>query len=623
MCGIAGMVTATPDLQETLVRAELAQKHRGPDSQGIAIQMAGRWHVGLAHQRLAIIDLSPGGYQPMYSRDGRSMLIYNGEVFNYCEIREELRAVGFEFATDSDTEVVLTALEHWGPQVAFNRFNGMWAIAWLDLHSNTLLLGRDRVGVKPLHYCLLDGALYFSSEVKGILAMTGRKFKLNHQVVGEYLCQSLVEASEQTWFEGIQKVPPGHFTLIDLNQVQLHLQFKRYWSIEEVEPFDGDEGGLITRVSETFIDAVRLRLRSDVPVGVLLSGGLDSSAIAAVMRQVMGGDKRPNLLSAVSNDSRFDESPFIDLMARHIDSPVSKVTLQFEPSQAFELLEEVCWYNDEPVTSFSNVAHYLLMKKARDLGITVVLSGQGADELLCGYRKYLGFYLQHLVSEGRWIEAGRVYAEFSARGTILSQFSLKDASRYLPSFLRTKTADIRGPALRDFRPFSMGMQGCRNVSERQYKDIHQFSVPALLHTEDRMSMAFAREIRVPFMDYRIIELLAPLPTSLKLRSGWTKHIFRRALEPLLPPEIAWRKDKQGFINPESEWLRHELRPAITAMFRADSAVYDLGLIDRDKLLRKYEAYCNESHGRGRIFHREIFAALAIHTWVRRYAEWIQ
>ena len=620
MCGIAGVVALAPDLQETLGRAELAQKHRGPDSQGTAVERAGRWHVGLAHQRLAIIDLTPGGYQPMRSRDGRSLLIYNGEVYNYCEIREELRAAGFEFTTDSDTEVVLTALEHWGPQAAFNRFNGMWAIAWLDLRANTLLLGRDRVGVKPMHYCLSDGALYFSSEVKAILAMTGRRFSLDHQVVGEYLCQSLVETHEQTWFEGIRKVPAGHFASIDLNDAKLRLSFQRFWSIGAAEPFDGDENALIVRVRETFIDAVRLRLRSDVPVGVLLSGGVDSSAIAAAMRQVMGEDRRPNLLSAVSNDSRFDESPFIDLMARHIDSRVSKVTLEFDPSRALQLLDEVCWHNDEPVTSFSNVAHYLLMQKARELGITVVLSGQGADELLCGYRKYLGFYLQQLVREGRLLEAARVYAGFRARGTILNQFSMKDAARYLPSFLRRKSLDIRGPALRVFRPVAMGMQGCRNVTERQFKDVEQLSVPALLHTEDRMSMAFAREIRVPFMDYRMIGMLAPLPTSLKLRSGWTKHIFRRALEPLLPPGIVWRKDKQGFINPESEWLRGELRPAITAMFRADSVVYDRGLIDRDQLMRKYDAYCAESHGRGRIFHREIFAALAIQIWARRYGD---
>lgn len=622
MCGIAGIVSESEDLEDALRRAEHAQRHRGPDSQGTAIERVGRWHVGLAHQRLAIIDLSPGGHQPMRSRDGRSLLIYNGEIYNYCEIRDELRAAGYKFATDSDTEVLLTALEHWGPQAAFNRFNGMWAIAWLDLRANTLLLGRDRVGVKPLHYCQADGALYFSSELKAILGMTQRRFALNHQVVGEYLCQSLVEASDETWFEGIRKVPAGHYAVINLDEPQLRLQFHRFWSIGSGEPYDGDEAGLITRVRDTFVDAVRLRLRSDVPVGVLLSGGVDSSSIAAAMRQVLGDGRRPNLLSAVSNDPRFDESRFIDLMARHLDSPVTKFTLQFDPDRAFELLDEVCWHNDEPVASFSNVAHYLLMQKARELGITVILSGQGADELLCGYRKYLGFYLQQLAKEGRWLRAARTYGEFHARGTVLSQFSMKDAARYLPSFLRSGTTDIRGPALQDYRPVAIGMEGCRTVTERQYKDVERLSVPALLHTEDRMSMACAREIRVPFMDYRMVGTLAPLPTSLKLRSGWTKHVFRRALEPLLPPEIAWRKDKQGFITPEAEWMRDELRPAITAMFGADSVVYDRGLIDRERLLQKYRAYCVESHGRGRIFHREIFTALAIQIWARRYNNWI-
>jgi asparagine synthase (glutamine-hydrolysing) len=622
VCGIAGAVSANANLQETLKRAELAQRHRGPDSQGTAIERAGQWHVGFAHQRLAIIDLTPGGYQPMLSRDGHSLLIYNGEVYNYCEIREELRAEGFTFTTDSDTEVALTALQHWGPQAAFNRFNGMWALAWLDLRANTLLLARDRVGVKPLHYCFSGGALYFASELKGILSMAGSRFALSHQVVGEYLCQSLLETSEETFFEGIRKVPAGHFAVIDLNEPALRLQFHRYWSIGPGEPREESEAELVARVRETFIDAVRLRLRSDVPVGVLLSGGVDSSSIAAAMRQILGSGGRPNLLSAVSTDARFDESPFIDLMARHLDTDVIKVTLQFDPARAFELLDEVCWYNDEPVLSFSNVAHYLLMQKAREHGITVVLCGQGADELLCGYRKYLGFYLQQLVGEGRWLRAIRTYGEFHARGTVLNQFSIREAARYLPSFARGRTLDIRGPALQGFRPVTVGMNGCRTVTERQYKDIGKLSVPALLHMEDRMSMAFAREIRVPFLDYRMIGLLAPLATSMKLRAGWTKHIFRRALEPLLPSAIAWRKDKQSFINPESEWLRNELRPAVVEMFRSDSVLYDRGVIDRERLLKKYEAYCKESWNRGRIFHREIFTALAIQIWARRHGEWI-
>lgn len=622
MCGITGLVgkTDTLAIQAILDRAQKTQLHRGPDSQGSWLAAVAGWQVGLGHQRLSILDLSPAGHQPM-ARGGSGVIIYNGEVYNYLEIRRELEQAGLSFSGHSDTEVVLAALHHWGVEEALNRFNGMWAFAWLDLEKQCLVLARDRFGIKPLYYYQDGNALYFASELKTLLAMAPRKFDLNDQTVGEYLVQSLAEVSEQTYFKGINKLPPGHFAQIDLNQPGLTVNIKPYWHLPDsiLPPMPEEE--LAEQVRSLFYDAVNLRMRSDVPVGVLLSGGIDSSSIAAVMHSILGQGGELNLLSATSTNSSFDESRYIDIMARHLGRPAHKVVLDLTPSSALSLLEETCWYNDEPVGSFSNAAHYLLMQKAKDLGITVILSGQGADELLCGYRKYLGFYIQSLLGQGRIFSAARLAGGFLKRGTIIKQFSLAEGRRYLP-FSPPSAADIRGERLAGFAPRQLNLQGGRSLRERQVLDLERFSVPVLTHYEDRMSMACSREIRVPFLDYRLVDLFINLPTALKLKGGWTKYIFRKAMEPLLPPAIAWRKDKQGFVNPQSEWIKHELKDAILGLFGEDALIFKYRLVKRQALLENYHRYCRQAQGRGSIWFRDIFNPLALEIWLRKYAAYL-
>ena len=261
---------------------------------------------------------------------------------------------------------------------------------------------------------------------------------------------------------------------------------------------------------ETFIDSVKLRLRSDVPVGVLLSGGIDSSSIAAAVHYLEPRRDDIKLISAVGGIGEQDEQPFIDVMANHLNWPAEKVALDYSPSGALRLISDVSWFNDEPIGGLSTVAHYLLMKRAKDLGITVLLSGQGADENLCGYKKYLGFYLQELIASGRWIAAGQVLQQFFRRGTVLSQFNYHEAKRYFPRAFRLPEIEIRGPRLLgDTQWVHTGLNG-GGVVERQAIDFEKLSVPALVHYEDRMSMAVGREIRLPFLDYRLVSLLVPL-----------------------------------------------------------------------------------------------------------------
>jgi len=284
--------------------------------------------------------------------------------------------------------------------------------------------------------------------------------------------------------------------------------------------------------------------------------------------------------------------------------------------------------NDEPVAALSVLGHYRLMETAKQHGIKVIMSGQGADEIFLGYRKYLGFYLQLLMRQGRYFTAIGVLARFIANRSIVNQFDLGDAKRYLP-LLRRLSASRSGNAeskldgqwLQGWNPASVGL-GAGSLSDRQFKDIHELSVPALCHYEDRMSMAMSREIRLPFLDSRLVDLMLRTPNEYKLRNGWTKYCLRQSMQPFLPPEIAWRKDKMGFSSPQGEWLKLELQESVTDAFSANSLLATKSILDSEALLRKYRRYCEQPAGKGSIWYREIFAPFSLELWMRRYAAWI-
>jgi asparagine synthase (glutamine-hydrolysing) len=620
MCGITGVLTRKPELaQRALLRAGQVQTHRGPDIQDHRLLSVEGWSLGVGHQRLSILDLSDAGKQPMESASSQSVIVYNGEVYNYKELAEH--ELGLKLRTGTDTEVVLEILEKKGIEAALPMFNGMWAFAWYDAVKQMLYLARDRVGVKPLYYTVRNGSLFFASEVKAVLEASGERFNLNPQVVGEYVCQSLQDSTTETFFEGIEALPSGHFATIDLSAESLDIQIKPYWDVAtKSEPIEFDEAVKQTR--DIFRDAVQLRMRSDVAVGVTLSGGVDSSAIAAMMKEALVEGQELKVLSAVSPGSAQDESEFIDIMADHLGCNVDKVSLGWKPEEAIDLMRKVTWHNDSPLGSFSNVAHYLLMQKAHELGITVILSGQGADELLCGYKKYLGFNFQWLLRQRRYFSAAKLGLGFLLNRSVLNQFSFQEAKRYLPARFKVKDTDIRGPLLIDYQPVQLGLRSGQTMQQRQATDLGKFSVPYLTHYEDRMSMAWSREIRLPFLDYRLMELFVNLPTRFKLQEGWTKYIFRKAMEDYLPPAICWRKDKQGFVNPQEEWLRHELKDQVLDIFSEDALIFKFELIDRAALLNKYNAFCEQVEGKGSVWYRDIFNPLALEIWLQTYKDFI-
>jgi asparagine synthase (glutamine-hydrolysing) len=497
----------------------------------------------------------------------------------------------------------------------------MWALILLDTLTGTLLLSRDRFGIKPLYIHAAQNCLFASSEIKGILESRSGNFHVGASAANAYLRQSILCASTDTFFSNIREFPPGHFAKISVCDAgKCRLDTQRYWQIPMSVNAVASESELIETVRHIFIDSVKLRLRSDVPVGVLLSGGTDSSSIAAAVCHLDPSREDIKLISAVGNQGDQDEHPFIDAMAKHLNKAVEKVVLNYPPSRALQLIGEVSWFNDEPIGSFSTVAHYLLMRRAKDLGVTVLLSGQGADETLCGYKKYLGFYLHELIALRKWLRAGQTLQAFFRRGTVLSQFNYQEAKRYLPRWLRYPELDIRGPALLDETPIDIGLNGTKVIA-RQAIDIEKLSVPALVHYEDRMSMASSREIRLPFLDYRFVSLLVPLPTELKLQSGWTKWIFRRAMEPLLPQEIAWRKDKQPFVVPQNRWLRAELQGEIWKFINTEWRTERLGIVDRNKFSRLYGTYLRQPSA-GPLAAKDILAPIGLELWARRFESYL-
>lgn len=621
MCGLLGVVSRQALGEMRWKVASDMQIHRGPDGQGNWRGEINSWHIQLGHQRLAILDLSPKGAQPMVHTHTGSVLVFNGEIYNFVELRSELRSAGVAFEGGSDSEVLLQALEHWGIEGTLPRLNGMWSFAWLDIRSHKIHLSRDRCGEKPLYLAVRNQNVFFASELKTLLTLLGEQQKLNLQVVGQYLEQGLLDVGVETFIAGVEQIKSGTTTTISLESETLAQHVHAYWTCPVVsdsvlawEPF-------VEQVRERFLDSVRMRLRSDVPVGVLLSGGLDSSSIAGAAK-ALGADNL-QLLSAVSDDARFDESPFIDTVANHLEWPVTKVQLPNRPEELFQYLEQATWFADAPVGSLANVAHFLLMRSAKEQGITVVLSGQGADELLCGYRKFLGFHLQALLRQGKYFEGLNTFGRFWLNGTVVNQFNLAEAKRYLPAIFRPEKHSVFGLAMQAYRSLNVGLPAGATLSERQRLDLTSFSVPTLNHFEDRMSMAWSREIRLPFLDPQLIELLIPAPASYKLNKGWTKYALRCAMQSYLPDEIVWRKDKQGFVNPQSEWLKLDLRSKITeTYFHDDAHIFKLGIIDRDALLRTYDQYCLQKPKQGRIFFREIFSPLALEIWLRRFSSFV-
>jgi asparagine synthase (glutamine-hydrolysing) len=661
MCGIFGLVTGRPVAAAELAAMSRLLRHRGPDDEGLLVAGPGgtRWFGGedtpdavlasdvpfaprtrlagsglaeasgviLGHRRLSILDLSPHGHQPMSYR-GRLWAAYNGEVYNYAELRRELEARGHRFESDTDTEVILAAYDAWGP-TCLSRFNGMWGLAILDLERGTLFLARDRFGVKPLYVRAANGRLAFASEIKAFSGLADWAPRANLPRVFDFLVWNVVDHGAETLFDGVVQVPPGHCALVDVSSVLAgggELPALRPQPWYELPPAGAQPPeDAVAALREALADAVRLRLRADVPVGSCLSGGLDSSSIVCIMSEALAraGGAPVRTFTARSAEREYDESAYASAVVERACATPTVVTP--EPDKLFADLDRLVWHQDEPFVSSSIFAQWCVFEAARNSGVVVMLDGQGADETLCGYRGFFGAYLASLVRKGQlWTWVREVEATRRTIGFGRVRLAGYTAAYLWPELIglvgrfdRRAYADRGWIGARHRAVFAedpVGRAGGRPSSLRDMSaaQVRATNLPMLLRWEDRNSMAFSVEARVPFLDYRVVELALRMRDEDKVGGGVSKAVLRQSMRGLVPDAVLDRRDKMGFVTAESVWMRRDRADAFRAeLIRALEAMP--GIVDPSILAR----FDDVRAGR-RPFDNRFWRVLCVGRWAERF-----
>ncbi len=549
MCGIAGIVQireskddASKPLVDSMIRL---MAHRGPDSSGVAV--LGKAVIGAC--RLAILGLDSLSNQPLRSTDSDCVIVFNGEIYNYHELREELAELGHTFRSEGDTEVVVHAYEEWAED-CLSHFNGMFAFAVVRIESPMVFLARDRFGVKPLYYALTDAGLIFASDVRAILSTRMVKPELDECSVIDFLRFGITDYSERTFFRSVRHLPPGFCGTFSRGQ----LTMKRWYEIEERLTRPGLEyrSPPPTEFQRLFGDSIRLRLRSDVPLGVLLSGGLDSSSITGVAARLL--EPQPVECFNVS----FPNSPVDE--AAYAETVASYAKAELHVSEARRLdnarVAECVRAQGEPFISPSIVAQWLVMEGVKDAGIRVLLSGQGADEYLCGYDYFDGYALRDMMHDWRWREAcAHLLGQPSVRSTL--RVLREWAYLLLPTTLqglawrRTWLCDDRHQL--ESCDYWHALTGAKSLRDAQLMHL-KWRLPELLRYEDRNSMAFSIETRQPFLDFRLVEYVLSLNNALLVARGFRKRLLRDSMIGVVPGSVLHRRNKIGFQTPEA-WTR--------------------------------------------------------------------
>ena len=563
MCGIAGLygLGGRLDADPAVIDAMCQRiEHRGPDDRGVFRHPIG--HIGM--QRLSIIDISTG-HQPIHNEDHSVWIVFNGEIYNFPELRRELEAAGHSFYTHTDTECIVHGYEQWGEGV-FERLRGMFGIAILDLAQGKLVLGRDRLGKKPLYYTTLaDGTLAFGSELKCLAVVPGFRARISPQATHDYFALGYVPAPASIYAD-VHKLPPAHVLVAQHGQTRLH----RYWQPVFGPKWSDDEATLQRRLLEQLEDAVRVRLVSDVPFGAFLSGGLDSSVVAALMARHM--NQPVKTFSIGFREERFNELPAARAVAQHIGADHTELVVE---ADAVSTLKDLVWYFDEPFGDSSSVPTYLVSKLAAG-DVKMVLSGDGGDELFAGYERYAK-YQKLLALRRTSLGLGgsllRTAAAFTpgARGVrmgrIATRLTLPFPDDYISGVALANRADLSLILAPDYQrpdPYASIRQHfldstIQDPMERILSgDMATYLCDDIMVKVDRMTMANSLEARAPLLDHTLLEFAARLPFDLKLRNGLGKYLFRRVAEQLLPASVL-NKPKQGFAIPIAHWLRHDLR----------------------------------------------------------------
>ena len=661
MCGIFGYIGQSSQVSSALRSMSEVLRHRGPDDEGFlafrdgtAIALSGAdtppsvmegrgsggvprgplrsgesfdakcWTIG--HRRLSIIDLSAAGHQPMAADGGQSWIAFNGEVYNFVELRQELEASGAWFSTSTDTEVLLAAYARWGTS-CFERLRGMWALAIIDVASGELVLARDPYGIKPLYLCSGDGWMAFASEIKAFTVLAGWSAKARLDGIADFLLYEQSDHREESLFEGVRQLPPGCLMRLPLRgdpALQAESRPERWYSLTQAVTSRRRADVDIRSIVD---ESVRLHLRADVPVGSCLSGGIDSSSIVALAAQRirdLGSSRSLMTITASAEDSRIDETRYAAMAAEAAGAVLNVVAPSADKLLAD--LDALVWHQDEPFVSSSIFVQWCVFGKARELGLTVMLDGQGADEAFGGYRGFVGAFLSEELRHGgvrKWIRRVR---EVRSGTALPIHHLLAYTVAYSSPGLRRLLGLMDGrsfaertwlaPGFRSIaasRPDPRRAGNWSSVASMSMDMVERSNLPMLLHWEDRNSMAFSIEARVPFVDRQVIEAAIASPAGAKLAQGVQKQLLRGAMRGLVPDAILDRKDKLGFLGSEELWMTRTHRRQFRALLQ--QAVDGLPGIVSPSLLRDFDAVCD---GRKRFDYR-FWRTICLDRWRRRFA----
>ena len=566
MCGLVAVLAPGAPISRSLLDAMRDRlSHRGPDGADSWIGKTSLGSVGIAHRRLAILDLSPLARQPMASADGRSIIAYNGEIYNFIELRAELEALGVSFRTRSDTEVLLAAYGQWGDE-CLSKLNGMVAFVIWDSVKQRMLAARDRFGEKPLFFAALPGGgIALASELKALTLHPEVRVAANEAVVARFASGFYCEDSEQTFFEGISRLSPAH--AMDIDASGSVRRRWRYWAPDYAPVRESYSERTAARMFLDKLDrSVRMRLRSDVPVGTSLSGGLDSSSLVCLIarEREAGSVVTQNVFSArFDSDPTLSEGPEIDTVVAH--AGVNAYSVTPNPQGLMREFRSMHWHHEEPMQSASMYLQWCVARLAKESGTTVLIDGQGADELLCGYQYYFPTYQHDLADRKQFFKLWRETHLFkwrlrrvarnyaNARRRFNPGIAL-DGWRLLRSLLRPPPI-IAGAYTHGVPDAIAGGRLRRLLAEA----VQYTSLPLLLRFADRNAMAFGVESRFPFLDYELVDWAVGLPDEALVKDGWQKLLLRRAMDGILPRTIQWRADKMGYAAPQDVWLRGALR----------------------------------------------------------------
>ena len=625
MCGIAGFISKTADRSDgRAVKLDAMCRvitHRGPDEQGADI--VGRAAMGM--RRLSIIDLATG-QQPIYNADSSKLIVFNGEIYNYLELKKDLEARGHIFKTNSDTETIIHAFDEFGVDCV-RHLRGMFAFAIWDEKEQTLFMARDRVGKKPLFYTqTAEGEFVFGSEIKVLLEHGGVTRDMDHGALDAYLTFGYIP-EELCIFKGVKKLEPGHFLIFKNGNVHT----ERYWDFDfSAETLTGSEDEIASDLLDQLREAVKVRLISEVPLGAFLSGGVDSSAIVGLMSQIM--DQPVKTFSIGFNEDSFDELKYARLAAKHFKTDHHEFILT---PDFVDIVDDLVWHFDEPFADSSALPTYMVSKLARE-HVTVILSGDGGDELFAGYTRYVTDQNRSGLGKlprGLRQNLIRPLSEalpHGARGkNFLFNISLDAAGRYIDSIshfngprkrklysneIRTKMNGSfeRGEKL--FRQIAGSVKSDDTVEQLLYLDSKTYLPSDILTKVDRMTMASSLEARSPLLDHKLIEYVTRIPSRLKLKGQQQKYIFKKAIEGFVPNEILHRR-KQGFGVPISDWINMQLKDRITSDL-SDQRAMSRGYFDP-----KYVSILLDEHRRERRDHSHALWTLwMLELWQRRYMD---